>query len=57
MKFHAMLKHYRPFGLLLAVIIPLTACGQYGDLYLPEKQPSARSADAPQPDDTQQPGD
>lgn len=31
-------------GALLALIASLSACGQYGDLYLPEEQPQHKKA-------------
>jgi predicted small lipoprotein YifL len=49
MKIFRIRRHGYLAGALLALIASLSACGQYGDLYLPEEQPQHKKA---QPDTT-----
>ncbi len=58
MKFHLAPKHYCAAAILLGAAALSSACGQYGDLYLPEAQPRpqqpAQPADKLEDKDPQQ---
>ena len=51
MNIHCVGRSFFSLVLLCAVAVLLSACGQYGDLYLPEKP--ADNPPQAQPDDTQ----
>ncbi len=51
---HLAPKYCCAFAILLGGAGLLSACGQYGDLYLPEKQPPSQTTDKPQDKDPQQ---
>jgi predicted small lipoprotein YifL len=54
MKLHLVPEYCCAVAILLGAAGLLSACGQYGDLYLPEKQPPSQPADKPQDKDPQQ---
>jgi predicted small lipoprotein YifL len=61
MKCNLIPRSHRCAVILLATVGLLPGCGQYGDLYLPEKKPPpqqpAQTADTPKNKDPQQTGD
>jgi predicted small lipoprotein YifL len=67
MNIHCVCRSFCSLVLISALPALLSACGQYGDLYLPEKppseeqqaQPAAPPSDAPsdRPDQADQPGE
>jgi predicted small lipoprotein YifL len=47
MKRHSAPRHYYALGIVLGAAGLLSACGQYGNLYLPETQPPPQQPSPP----------